>query len=524
MDKKKLFCIFAVIVLIAPVGALWAQVPTPVVAGRDEGTRVPDTFTLTVLGTGTNKTYTLRDMERLPLTWINSTDPGGTGGAWVGVKIRDLVAAHDDGLWEYDIKYDTWDGFSPTRGMNEVTNGETILAWFVNGTFLDSTTTGWWKVIADGVGSGAAWPGNVTEIELVNINTTMTANVWNLEVDAYTDQMLSYDDLIHLPRETHFGWRGSGMAEPGYYSGVMLSEIVEEYTGPWVNYTVTMVASDGFNRTLSKAAVDSRDIIVTYAMNGSQFSYANNGWLVRAFSLNDTSPQSGQYSIKNLSRILIDPLENFDQFRLRILNSDSGVMLADYDELELTAMPYLEGPADTYNDWGTSASHKRGYVYYRGVNFSWLLEQSGVTPNPWQTLEANTTAEHGWGVIDIAASGPTDRFSMNESLNGYDHNATGIIWFARDGLYFSNPGFGLVNDDGAPRHQGARWTSVDTIKLSNFGAEAPDDVTTTDNTTDPGPGVLPPIDPVVLMMMAALGGFVVVIVLVVWYVKKEPIP
>ncbi|MHA1918048.1 MAG: hypothetical protein ACTSUV_07050 [Candidatus Ranarchaeia archaeon] len=509
MNKRQIYCLIFTLSLIIPVGIIASNIPTEVEAASDPGTAPPDTWVVSLMGTGTNTTYTLDELMHMPLASANGTTSSGNYyGYWLGVRMRDLLADHDDGLWEYQVKFNTSDGNSQTKDSNIINLGDTLLAFMHNGTWLNNDTKGWFRMATLSSSSGSFWPGNITSFEVIPVNSTMTANNWDLTIDGFTDQVLDYDSIVHLPRTEVFGTLKSTLDDPGIYTGFDLKSIVREYVGPWTNYTVNLCASDGFNSTLDKATLDSKDLIIAYAKNYSQYTYADDGYLLRAFSINDTTGQAGKHSLKNLTKITITPLESSQSFNLRIKNGDSGEFLASYDALELTSMPYLEGPVDVQNDWGSD----RGFSLMRGINLSMLLTDLGFNLSA-SYMTANTTAAHSWGVIDLRSSGPSPPLTI-EQLAPSNENETGIVAYWSDGESCI-PKSGIVGI-GAPEARCARWNHMDTISIFYDGPATTTDTTdTTDGTTTP-----PPIDPQLIMLLSLGGVFAVVIVVLGVYIVK----
>jgi hypothetical protein len=190
---------------------------------------------------------------------------------------------------------------------------------------MNSSARGWAGMIMPASPFGNRWVDNVSKLFIVGTPNASIPDVdWTLTIDGYHDQVLNYDDIIHLTRSELYGTLGDG-SNPGYYEGYELKTLVEEYVGEWTNYTVSLRSNTGYTKTLSKAQVDSKNIILAY-MNRSFYSFANEGYVYRSVSLNDTDLMS---DVWNLTKVTINPLDMPGNWTFQIVNgSNSDEVLA----------------------------------------------------------------------------------------------------------------------------------------------------------------------------------------------------
>jgi hypothetical protein len=487
--------------------------PVAVDAGKNTSHTFP-VWPLTV-GNGThNTTYTLEELMHMPFVSLNGSSPGGTPevGYWGGVLVRDLAAPYVDGAWEYEVEFTASDGFSKNLTHAMSTANDTILAFWKDSDWLNITANGYLRVATLGAsGTGWAWPKNVTYLQVFRTNTTATERDWQIEIDAYVDAVLDWDEFIHKGhRGVHFGSRGSAMSEPGYYIGSSMKDFLAGYVGPWTRYTVTVVASDGFNRTADEDRAYNSTWLLTYGVNGSQFTdLSDTGW-VRMFSLNDTSAQAGQYSIKNVSKIIVTPLEagGLDfQWNLT-LKDENGTVMAFYDPLNFTTLDYLEGPMYA---WSGDGVYEKGIFVFKGVNFTALMEQYmtvGAGVNISTEAFDGYTGSMTWA--DDVVSNATHTTILAFSMDGGDLDRT-------DGNAAKTLFFGLVSADATdiPNMNGATY-GVGTLTFTGEAAPPP---TTTPTPTPTEPP--PPIDMTLLLLIGGGVGAVVVIVILVYVFRRK---
>jgi hypothetical protein len=463
------------------------------------------------VGNGThNTTYTIEELMHLPFVSINGSSPGGTPevGYWGGVLLRDLAAPYVDGAWEYEVEFTASDGFSKNLSHGWSTSNQTVLAFWKNSDWLNITANGYLRIASIGVGAGFAWPKNVTYLQVFRTNTTATPRDWQIEIDAYVDAVLDWDDFIHKnDRGVHFGSRGSFMAEPGYYIGSSMKDFLAGYVGPWDRYTVQVIASDGFNVTADEDRAYNSTWLFTYGKNGSQYTdLADTGW-VRMFSLNDTSPQAGKYSIKNITKIVVTPLSaaGLDfQWNLT-LTDENDTVVAFYDPLNFTTLPYLEGAQLAFSGDGAFA---RGAFTLKGVNFTWLAEQ-------YFAVSSSTN-------LSVAAfDGFTKDMTWDDIVSNGTH--TTILAFAFDGGDLDR------TDSDDPKTLIMGMVSTDTTDLPpanglpfGIGTISFDVGVPPPPPPDTPPDTPPPIlDPTMLLLIGGGVGAVVVIVILVYVFRKK---
>ncbi|MHA2060541.1 MAG: hypothetical protein ACW976_07170, partial [Candidatus Ranarchaeia archaeon] len=392
--KGSLTLVFLCLVIVG-IGFNIQSPPDSADAARNSAHMVP-TWDLTVGNSTHNTTYSLTELLHMPFYSLNGTSGGGgsTTGYWGGVLIRDLIAPYLRGAWEFKVQVESG-AYKVNMTYEEATRNDSLLAFWLDSDWLNVTTHGVTRQATLSSSSGSAWTKNVTGLRVIPTNTTIIPREWTLKIDAYRDVELSWDQLIHHGyREMHYGWYKDPPMEFGTYIGQSMKSFLAAYVGPWTQYDVTVIAIDGFTKTWEWDDVVQNDTwFLAYGENGSQFlDLATTGW-VRLVALNDSSAKGGQRSAKNISEIIVHPTGIKSEYSSNLtLLDENGGQIAFYDALNLTSLPYLEGPVQVY---GGEGSVERGMYLMKGVNVTELMESHF---NLTDDIIVSTLGKDGWSV------------------------------------------------------------------------------------------------------------------------------
>ncbi|MHA1917726.1 MAG: purple acid phosphatase family protein [Candidatus Ranarchaeia archaeon] len=104
----------------------------------------PGSYLITVVGETTG-TYNITEIEAMGLTEINaSTKSGDLYGTWGGVLIKTLLDPHDGDNIDYTFNVLATDGYNKNWTYSIGTSANTILAYKLNGTYMDPANEGWY--------------------------------------------------------------------------------------------------------------------------------------------------------------------------------------------------------------------------------------------------------------------------------------------------------------------------------------------------------------------------------------------
>ncbi|MHA1917630.1 MAG: hypothetical protein ACTSUV_04875 [Candidatus Ranarchaeia archaeon] len=360
------------------------------------------------MGNGThNSTYSVTELMHFPFYSLNGTNGGGSvSGYWGGLLLRDLVVPFVDGAWEYVVECRNNEGISKNLSYEIVTRNDTLVAFWLDSDWLDKNNEGYLCCAPLSISEGSSWVKNLSYLRVWRTNTSVPAGIQTLEINAYRDEILSWDGMIHQGfRQVKYGSIKSPARDYGYYTGVVVKDFLTVWVGPWLEYDVTIITTDGFIANWTWDEVVSNDnYMICYGLNGTTFRNLGFNYDYRMMSLNDTSVKASQRSAYNLSKIIVTPTlisPDFDinlTFEVLVYDLDDvwenrtcGVGLnynftVFFDSYDLTMMDYFEGPSLVYNnphDGPTGMYILKGvnlnaliseYVYYNGEIVFYFLE------------------------------------------------------------------------------------------------------------------------------------------------------
>jgi hypothetical protein len=372
---KKQFLVFLILVFMLSLSIRSVEL-LPVEGGKYTSHTIPD-WQLTVGNGTTNTVFSMVELMHMPFYSLYGTNAGiqNDTGYWGGILLRDLIAPYVKGAWEYEVEVTSQESPSKNISYSLCVRNDTLVAFWLDSNWLDPQDHGNIRLAPlNETTDESLWVKNVTQLRIHKTNMTATPRVWSVEIDAYRDIHLDYNEFIHQGvREIKFGTVGSSLADPGYYIGYTMKNFLEPYVGSWVNYQVTVFGDDGSNVTADWALANSETWFCAYGINGSQFGdIGATGW-VRLVSLNDTSPQAQVHSLKNITKIVVLPLDVASDIQWNLTIRNVNDTIAFYTPLNLTIMDYLEGPLRVFR--GCLPPMAKGIYIIRGVNLTALLSQ-----------------------------------------------------------------------------------------------------------------------------------------------------